>query len=223
MEMLSLTAERREPGKTSARKALRNGKVPGVYYGYGKESVCIQFDALALVKLLQSEHSLLDFDLEGRHDKVLVRDYDQDPITGKLTHIDIMSVRMDRPIDVWVPIKFNGTPIGVKTKGGITQHDMTELHIKCLPSDIPGHVDIDVENLDLGDSIHVRDLSFDKMTLLNPGNESVVTVVAPKAVEAVLAEAAAPAPTEPELVGEKGKEKTEEEAAPEKTEKEKKS
>lgn len=223
MEHLSLTAERREPGKNSAQRARRNGKVPGVYYGFGKENVTVQFDALTLVKLMQSEHSLLDFQLDGQHDKVLIRDFDKDPITGRLTHIDVMSVRMDRPVDVMVPIVFVGTPIGVKTKGGITQHDMIELHIKCLPSDIPGHLEINVENLDLGQGIHVRDLSFDKITLLNPGNESVVTVVAPKAVEAVLAEATAAVPTEPELVGEKGKEKSEEEGAAEKDkEKEKK-
>ena len=205
MEQIVLSAERRDAGKHSAKASRKQGKVPGVFYGFGQENVTIQFDALSLVKFLQSEHTLVTFTLDGKEYKALIRDFDKDPVTGKVIHIDVMSVRMDRVIDVRVPIEFVGTPIGVKTKGGILQHDMNEFHIKCLPGDIPLHLEVNVENIDIGKGIHVRDLKYDKIAILNPQNESVCTVVIPKALESVLAEATA-APTEPELVGGKGKE-----------------
>lgn len=200
MEAVVLRAERREAGKHSAKIARRDGKVPGIFYGHGQENVAVQFDYLELAKFLQSEHTLVTFSLDNKEVKALVRDYDQDPVSGKLIHVDIMSVRMDRPIDVWVPIVFKGIPIGVRTKGGILQHDMTEFHIKCLPLDIPLHIEVDVENIDIGHGLHVRDLKFDKIQVLNPASESVCTVVIPKALESVLAEATA-APTEPEVIG----------------------
>lgn len=205
MEQIVLSAERRDAGKHSAKASRKQGKVPGVFYGFGQENVTIQFDALSLVKFLQSEHTLVAFTLDGKEYKALIRDFDKDPVTGKVIHIDVMSVRMDRVIDVRVPIEFVGMPIGVKTKGGILQHDMNEFHIKCLPGDIPLHLEVNVENIDIGKGIHVRDLKYDKIAILNPQNESVCTVVIPKALESVLAEATA-APSEPELVGGKGKE-----------------
>ncbi|KAB2879826.1 50S ribosomal protein L25 [bacterium] len=205
MAQIVLNAERRDAGKNSATASRRQGKVPGVFYGFGQENMTIQFDALSLVKFLQSEHTLVTFTLDGKEYKALIRDFDKDPVTGKVIHIDIMSVRMDRAIDVRVPIEFVGTPIGVKTKGGILQHDMNEFHIKCLPGDIPLHLEVNVENIDIGKGIHVRDLKYDKITILNPQSESVCTVVVPKALESVLAEATAE-PTEPELIGAKGKE-----------------
>jgi large subunit ribosomal protein L25 len=207
-----LKAERRASGKHSAKLCRRQGKVPGVFYGFGQENINIQFDALELVKFLQSEHTLVSFDLEGKEVKALVRDFDKDPVTGKLIHVDVMSVNMERAVDVYVPIVFAGTPIGVKTRGGILQHDMTEFHIKCLPQDIPLHLEVNVDAIDIGHGLHVRDLSFDKITILNPASESVCTVVIPKALESILAEAET-APTEPEVIGEKPKEGEAEEAA----------
>lgn len=224
MEAVALKAEKREAGKHSAKKSRQAGKVPGIFYGFGQENVAIEFDAPSLVKFLQQEHTLVTFSLDGKELKALVRDFDKDPVTGQITHVDVMSVRMDRPIDVYVPIVFTGTPIGVKTKGGIFQHDMTEFHIKCLPGNIPLHLEVNVDNIDIGHGIHVRDLKFDNITILNPASESVCTVVIPKALESILAEAQA-APTEPELVGAKAKEEgaaeESKEAAPkaEKTEK----
>ncbi|MCB0834205.1 MAG: 50S ribosomal protein L25 [Bacteroidetes bacterium] len=205
MSEMVLNAERREAGKHSARTARRQGKVPGVFYGYGHDNATIQFDARTLVKFLQAEHTLITFKLDEMEHKAIIREYATDPVTGKLTHVDVMGVRMDKPIDMKVPIVFVGMPIGVKSKGGILQHDMTEFHIKCLPSDIPAHLEVNVEPLDIGHGLHVRDLKFDKISILNPPNESVCTVVVPKALESVLAEATA-APTEPEVVGAKGKE-----------------
>ncbi len=217
MEALVLTAEKRQPGRHSAKHARQNAKVPGVFYGHGRDSTLIQIDSKTLVKFLSTEHTLVELELDGQKSKSVVRDYDADPVTGQITHVDIMSVRADRPIDVWVPIMFVGIPTGVKNKGGILQHDMNEFHIKCLPDDIPGHLEVNVEELDVAHGIHVRDLQYDKIQILNPQSESVCTVVIPKAVEsAVTAEAAAPTdaaaePAEPELVGAKGKEEPKEE------------
>lgn len=215
MEAIVLTAEKREPGRHSAKHTRQNGRVPGVFYGHGRETALISVDAKTLVKFLATEHTLVQLELNGEKAKSVVRDYDTDPVTGRITHVDIMSVRADRPIDVWVPIVFVGLPTGVKNKGGILQHDMNEFHIKCLPDDIPGHLEVNVEELDVAHSIHVRDLQFDKIQILNPLSESVCTVVIPKAVEAATAEVAptdaAAVPVEPELVGGKGKEEPKEE------------
>jgi large subunit ribosomal protein L25 len=207
-----LKAEHRPSGKNSAKVCRRQGKVPGVFYGFGQENINIQFDALELVKFLQSEHTLVSFNLDGKEMKALVRDFDKDPVSGKLIHVDVMSVQADRPVDVYVPIVFVGTPLGVKTRGGILQHDMTEFHIKCLPKDIPLHLEVNVESIDIGHGIHVRDLKFDNIAILNPASESVCTVVIPKALESILAEAQT-APTEPEVIGEKPKEGEAEPAA----------
>ncbi len=204
MQATILKAEKRATGKHSAKHARKEGKVPGVFYGYGQQNVNISFEARSFVKFLQAEHTLATVDIDGKEYRVIVRDMDKDPVTGKLLHVDIMAVRMDRPVDVYVPIVFIGTPIGVKTRGGIMQHDMTEFHIKCLPDHIPGHLEVNVDNLDLNHGIHVRDLSFPNITILNPQSESVCTVVIPKALESVLSEATA-APTEPEVIA-KGKE-----------------
>ncbi len=205
MEPIILKAEKREPGRRKAKKIRDTGKVPGIFYGYQIENVNIAFDAKSLVKFLHSEHTLVTLDIDGQQNQALVRSFDKDPVTEQITHVDVMAVRMDRQVDVNVPIVFIGTPIGVKTKGGIIQHDMIEFHIKCLPGHIPPHLDVNVENLDLGQAIHVRDLKYDNITLLNPASESVCTVVIPKALEAVLAEAAA-VTAEPEVVGAKEKE-----------------
>ena len=205
MEQIILKAEKREPGRRTAKKIRGTGKVPGIFYGFQQENVNIAFDAKNLVKFLHSEHTLVTLDIEGKQSMALVRSFDKDPVSQKITHIDIMAVHMDRPVDVKVPIVFTGTPIGVKTKGGIIQHDMIEFHIKCLPAHIPPHLEVNVDDLDLGQAVHVRDLKFDNIQLLNPGSESVCTVVIPKALEAVLAEATAET-AEPELVGAKEKE-----------------
>ncbi|HMV25406.1 50S ribosomal protein L25 [bacterium] len=215
MQETTLTAERRPAGKHSAKHARKQGKVPGVFYGYGQENVSIQLDAMSLAKFLMTEHTLATITIDGKEHRVIVRDFDKDPVTGRLVHVDVMAVRMDRPIDVYVPIVFIGSPIGVRTKGGIFQHDMTEFHIKCLPNDIPAHLEVKIDDLDLNHAVHIRDLNYPNITILNPASESVCTVVIPKALESVLAEAQA-APTEPEVIA-KGKEVAGEgEKAPEK-------
>ncbi len=207
MEQIILKAEKREPGRRIAKKIRNSGRVPGIFYGYQQENMNIVFDAKPLVKFLHSEHTLVMLDIEGKQAQALVRSFDRDPVTEQITHVDVLAVHMDRPVDVNVPIVFTGTPIGVKTKGGIIQHDMIEFHIKCLPAHIPPHLEVNVDNLDLGQAIHIRDLKFDNIQLLNPQSESVCTVVIPKALEAVLAEATAET-AEPELVGAKEKEET---------------
>lgn len=205
MEPIILKAEKREAGRRQAKKMRQNGQVPGILYGYQQENVNIAFDAKTLVKFLHSEHTLAELEIDGKKTKVLVRSFEKDPVTDSIIHVDVMAINMDRPVDLKVPIVFHGTPVGVKTKGGIIQHDMIEFHIKCLPAHIPPHLDVNIEHLDLGQSIHVRDLQFENITLLNPPSESVCTVVIPKALEALLAEAQA-GTAEPELVGAKEKE-----------------
>jgi large subunit ribosomal protein L25 len=205
MEQIILKAEKREPGRRMAKKIRDTGKVPGIFYGYQQENVNITFDAKTLVKFLHSEHTLVTLDIDGQQSQALVRSFDKDPVTEQITHVDVLAVRMDRPVDVNVPIVFTGTPAGVKTKGGIIQHDMIEFHIKCLPAHIPPHLEVNIDSLDLGQAIHVRDLHYDNITLLNPASESVCTVVIPKALEAVLAETQTET-AEPELIGAKEKE-----------------
>jgi large subunit ribosomal protein L25 len=155
----------------------------------------------------------------------MIVDWQYEPIKGKLLHIDLKRIAMDRKLAVMVPIELIGEPAGVKTQGGILEQMLREVEVECLPGDIPSHIDVDVTELVFGKVLRVADLPHsDKLKFLTDENQPVahVTVVKEEVVatpEAVAAEAGAPA--EPEVI-KKGKQETEEEgaaAAPEKAEK----
>ena len=224
-----LEAQPRPAGnKNAARRVRKGGKIPAVLYGAGQDSLPVAVDPRQVTRILNSEtghNTIFDLTLDGSKTKAMIVDWQYEPIKGKLLHIDVKRIAMDKKLAVMVPIELVGEPAGVKQQGGILEQMLREVVIECLPGDIPSHLDVDVSDLVFGKVLRVADLPHsEKFKFLTDENQPVahVTVVKEEVVatpEAVAAEAATPA--EPEVI-KKGKQETEEEgaaAAPEKAEK----
>lgn len=202
--------------KNAARRVRVAGKIPAVVYGAGLEPVAVAVDPKAITKILHSEsghNTIFDLQIEGgAGTKAMIVDWQHEPIKGKLLHIDLKRIAMDKTMRVSVPIQLIGVATGVKNQGGILDHVLREVEIECLPGDIPSHLDVDVTNLGLNDAIHVSDLPHSgSIKFLADENATVAHVTIVKE-EAPAADAVAAAPTEPE-VAKKGKTETAE-AAP---------
>jgi large subunit ribosomal protein L25 len=209
----TISAQTREGrGKGAARASRRGGRIPGVLYGHGEESVPLSVDAGELQKLVHTisvENTIVDLDIgDGEPYKVLIRELQRHPFRDEFVHIDFFHVAMDEKIQVEVPIVLLGTPTGVKNKGGILDHQLRELEVFCLPGSIPEKVEVDVSHLDIGDSIHVNEIQLPDVEVLTELDRAVVAVLAPTVVE-VEEEAAEEAILEPEVIG-RGKEEDEE-------------
>jgi len=219
----TLEAEKREGrGKNEARRLRSAGRIPAVVYGAGKNTaVEIAVDPKVLLRILHSESGvntligLQGVDIGGG--KVLVKEYQLDPIDHKLLHADFYAVAMDKALTVTVPVNLKGEPKGVKQQGGIVDFVNRELEVECLPGDIPEKIDVDVTELMLHQGIRVRDLPTDgRWKPISEPDMMIVHVVAPRAEEptAAAAEGAAAAATpsataEPEVI-KKGKKEEEE-------------
>jgi large subunit ribosomal protein L25 len=217
----TLQVEKREGrGKNEARRLRAAGRIPAVVYGAGRDAAIeIAVDPKVLLRILHSESGvntligLEGLDLAGG--KVLVKEYQLDPIDHKLLHADFYAVAMDKAITVTVPIELKGEPKGVKQQGGIIDFVNREIEVECLPGDIPEHITVDVSELMLHQGLRVRDIVADgKWTAVSDPDTMVVHVVTVKAEEEPAAEAAATvaapaAPAEPEVI-KKGKKEEEE-------------
>src|SRR5438128_7931231 len=208
-------------GKNEARRTRRDGRVPAVLYGGdAKETMPIAVEPRALLRILHSEsgaNTLISLKLAGGGDaRVLVKEYQLDPVTHQLLHADFYRVAMDRAIQVTIPVVVKGEPKGVKQQGGILEFIRREIEIECLPADIPEHVEVDVSELMLHQGIRVRDLPVDpKWKPISEPDMMLVHVIMPKAEEAPApAEAVAATPTvpaEPEVIKKGKKEEVPEE------------
>jgi len=224
MEAVLEAIARETFGKNEARRTRREGKVPGVLYGGdGAKATPISVEPKALLKILHSEsgaNTLISLKLSGTADtKVLVKEYQLDPVTHQVLHADFYRVAMDKLIQVTIPVVVKGEPKGVKQQGGILEFIRREIEVECLPADIPENVEVDVSELMLHQGIRVRDLTVDpKWTPKSDPDMMLVHVIMPKAEEVAApaageaAAAAAPvAPAEPEVIKKGKKEETEEE------------
>ncbi|HJZ71743.1 MAG TPA: 50S ribosomal protein L25 [Vicinamibacterales bacterium] len=215
-----LEAEARDTfGKNEARRTRREGKVPAVLYGGdGATATPITVAPKALLRILHSEagqNTLISLKLAGSGDtRVLVKDFQLDPITHEVLHADFYRVAMDQLLQVTIPVQVTGEPKGVKQQGGILEHIRREIEIECLPADIPESIVVDVSELMLHQGIRVRDIATNpKWKPLSDADLMLVHVIMPKAEEAPApaeaAVAAPAAPAEPELI-KKGKKEEEE-------------
>lgn len=216
MEELVLNIEKREKvGKKDTNQLRKNGKVPGVYYFHGQDTIPIAVDEKQLKSVVQSESSIIDLNFNnGEKTKCVIREVQWDPIYSKALHVDLMGVKLTEKVTVNVPIHLVGIPVGVNVGGGILQQTLREIEIESLPLDIPENIEVDITHLDIGDTITVEDLSIDKVRILTETSRTVVVIRPPVVtvepeVEAVEEEEEA---AEPEVVGQK-KEETEEEGA----------
>ncbi len=212
----TLQAENRSGrGKNEARRLRATGRIPAVVYGAEKgKAVEISVDPKTLMRILHSEsgvNTLIGLQLDGGADsRVLVKEYQIDPINHRLLHADFYQVAMDKALTLTVPFVIKGEAPGVKQQGGIVDFVTREIEIECLPGDIPENIAVDISELMLNQGIRVRDLHVAgaKWTPLAEADTLIVHVVALKAEEPTPAEAAAAAAAapaaEPEVV-KKGK------------------
>jgi large subunit ribosomal protein L25 len=236
MEAILEAAARDSFGKNEARRTRREGRVPAVVYGAAgegasREATPISVDPRALMKILHSEsgaNTLISLKLAAGGDaRVLIKEYQLDPVTHAVLHADFYRVRMDRTIHVTIPVTVKGEPKGVKQQGGILEFIRREIEVECLPADIPEHVELDVTELMLHQGLRVRDIAVDaKWKTVSDPDMMIVHVILPKAEEVAptpeaAAAAATAAPAEPEVI-KKGKKEEEEPAAEKKDEKGKK-
>jgi large subunit ribosomal protein L25 len=226
-----LEAQPRPAGnKNAARRVRASGKVPGVLYGAGQDSLPLTLDPRQVTRILhsQSGHNTI-FDLSvdgGERAKAMIVDWQYEPIKGALLHIDLKRIAMDKTLVVKVPIVLKGEAIGVKQFGGILELLLREVEIECLPGDIPSAIEADVSELVFGKVMRVSDLARDgKLKFLTDETQPVAHVITVKeevvaAPEVVAAEAGA-TPTEPEVI-KKGKQEIEADEKADKDKKEKK-
>ena len=215
-------------GKNEANRLRAGGKIPAVFYGPGKdgkapEGVAVAVDPKAVLRILHSDtgaNTLINLKLDGLEARVMVREYQLDPITHGLLHADFYQLAMDKAIVVTVPVVVKGESKGVKQQGGLLDFVTRDIEVECLPTDIPESIVVDVTELMLHESIRVRDLPADpKWKAVSEGDTMLVHIVMPKAEEepaaATTEAAAAAAPAEPEVI-KKGKTDEKEEGAKEK-------
>ena len=222
---------RTDTGKNANRKLRTRGLIPGVLYTSGRQALAVQVSPGEIGTILRSksgENTLFDLEIGGKRRKVILKEFQREPLRGKLLHADFYEVALDKKIEVKVHIELEGTPVGVKLQGGIVDFVTRELEIECLPADIPEKITVDISHLELGKHLRVSDLKVpEKVKLLVEPEVVIVHVVTPRAEEAAAAEAApaegaaaaAATAAEPEVIKKGKTDKAEGEAADAKPEK----
>jgi large subunit ribosomal protein L25 len=219
LETNVLEAQPREAGtKNDARRVRRDGKIPAVVYGAGKDALSISVDPRVVTRILNSEtghNTIFDLTMNGEKTKAMIVDWQYEPIKGRLLHIDLKRIALDKVLKVSVPIFLVGEAAGVKQEGGILEQMLREVEIECLPADIPSHIDADVSQLTFGKVLRVSELPHSaKLKFITDENQPVAHITSVKEEVTVTpeaaAEAAAAAPAEPEVI-KKGKQEAEEE------------
>jgi large subunit ribosomal protein L25 len=198
-------ALRPDTGKGAARSLRRQGKVPGVIYGHGRNAEAVVVDTVALNKMLtgiSAGTTIVDVAIEGRPAvRALIREIQRDALRpSDIIHLDLYEIKADEAITLEVPVHLTGIPDGVRNFGGVLDHSLRELEIEVLPADIPEHIELDVTALAIGHSLFVRDIKPEKFAILNDPDTPICTVVAPRSEEAPPAPEEAVATTEPELI-----------------------
>ena len=210
MEKVTLKCNVRKSITKSSRSELRrNGRIPGIYYSKHGSPIAVDVLEKEIHPLVYTtETHLISLHLDSKEElDCVIKDVQFDPITDKIVHFDLLGLTSGETFQLEVPVQFHGSPVGVK-EGGVLQTLLHKLEIECLPKDIPQRIDINIQDLKLGDAIHVKDLKLENLTVLNPEDSVIVAVTHPKAEEAAPAEGAEEGPKEPEVIG---KEKSEEE------------
>ena len=224
MEAVLEATIRESRGKNEARRDRAAGRVPAVLYGIAEsgksESTAIAVEPKALRKILHSEsgaNTLISLKLAGTGDtRVLVKDYQLDPITHQILHADFYRIAMDKVLRITVSLTVKGEAPGVKQQGGILEYVHRQVEVECLPGDIPEHIEVNIGELMLHQGVRVRDVVVNpKVKVITDADTMLVHVIMPKeevaATPAADAAAAAPvAPAEPEVIKKGKKEETEE-------------
>lgn len=176
---IKLKVEKREK-----KEKLSKGLVAGNLYGPSIKPVSLKLNLNEFIKVysLAGESNLIELDLDGKKEKVLIKEIQKDPIKNFIVHIDLYQVDMSKVVSTEIPLRFIGESKAVKELGGLLIKNLNELSIECLPADLIDHIDVDISELkNLGDAIHVSNIFIsDKIKVLNNLGDSVVTVIEPK-------------------------------------------
>jgi len=211
---------RKETGTGPMRRIRAAGNVPGVLYGEGNDPVVLEFsfkDFYHVTHTRAGSNVILDLKIDGADRgecKAIVREIQYHPVRRDVLHVDFQEISMTKPVNVKIPVELIGDPLGVRTKGGVLELLQREVEVKCLPADIPESLTIEVTDLDVGNSLQVRDLRFEAGEIIDDMDMTVVTIVAPTVVEEK--------PAEEEVEAAEGAEGAEEAKEGEKKEGEKK-
>lgn len=228
MERIILEVQLREEiGKSKVKHLKDQGLLPAVVYKKGKEALAIKIarsDFLHLVHQHRPESVVIDLkikDAKKEKDKTcLIKEIQYDPITDDIMHADFNEISLTENIKISVPVVAKGEPVGVKQEGGSLEHILWEVEIECLPTDIPKEIEVDVSNLKIGDSIHIKDIVFPaNIKVLNAPEVRVLTVASPMKEEVVEPALEGEVAQEPEVI--KEKKEVAEEGEPEAPEKDK--
>jgi large subunit ribosomal protein L25 len=212
-------------GKNEARRLRVTGNVPATLYGGKGEALSLAVNTKQVTAILRSEtghNTLFQVDFEGKKEPAIVKDWQVDPVTGRLLHVDLLRVAMDVRMKVKVPVHTFGEPSGVKVQGGVFEVVTREVEVECLPADIPTEFKMDVSGLALNQSLRAGELPIDKakIKLITEANAVLAHVVALRVEEEKPVEAAVTGavPAEPEVI-KKGKKEVEGEEGAEAAEK----
>lgn len=199
---------REEKGKQSVKRLRSEDTIPGVVYGHGESALPISIAKKTLTTILErtyGDNIIFNVKIEGKDEaKAVLKELQRDTLTGEVIHVDFQHIHAGEALTVQVPIILTGSSPGVK-QGGILEHVLRKVETRCLPSQIPDHFVIDISNLGLGDSLHVRDIEAGELKILDDKATPIVSILVPrakvevaKAPEEVAAEEEAEAAEEPE-------------------------
>ncbi len=180
-----IKAELREKGTKGELKRLRQqGKVPAVFYSSRDKNLLLALDAKEFRHLVFSRTNIFDLDVgKGRKKPCIIREIQIDPVTDEILHVDLLGIKASEKVTMKVPVELVGESIGVKDFGGILEHHLREMEISCLPKDIPERIEIDISNLNVGESISVADLTLEHIEILAEPEQTIVSVAHPKRAE----------------------------------------
>jgi large subunit ribosomal protein L25 len=194
MQSIRLETRIREgKGTTVAHKLRNEGEVPGILYGHNEEPIKLAVPEHELWHILHnatSEHLILTLHIEGASNGdvlTLVRDVQHHPVSGDILHVDFQRISLNEKIKVGVPVELVGTARGVKEFGGILDHGVREVMIHCTPNQIPGSITVDVSHMEIGNSIHISDITsqYPELEFMDDSNVTLAHISPPKKLEIV--------------------------------------
>jgi len=179
---------RDKTGTGSAKKTRREGSFPAVLYGEGEDVRSLSVDTVdfyPVIRTTAGENVVLNLQIEGHDGEciAIIKEIQYHPVRRDILHVDFQHISMTKEIVIRVPVEIRGEAVGVKTRGGILEVIHREIEVECLPANIPDGIAVDVTELDVGDSLQVKDLHVENATIVSDPNETVITIVAPSVIE----------------------------------------
>ena len=198
-------SERTETGTKGSQVLRREGSIPGVLYYSGEKNVNITIDKSVLFHAMQSGQRIFEIDQDGESQYTMIKELQYHPVTDAIIHIDLMRVRRSEKMTISVPLVLIGEAIGIK-EGGVLSQSMTQIEISCFPTDVPEHIEIDIEDLEINSARSIADIKIDNedIEIVSNTNLNVVSITPPAAEEEPEIEELEDEEGEDEIEGEEG-------------------